>query len=308
MEAFLSQLRQMGINEISESGDYYGPSLALGSADVSLWELTNAYRALANGGRWSDAILTQNQAGMVNHKQILSREAAFIVSDILADREARSSTFGLENPLATKFWSAVKTGTSKDMRDNWCIGYSSEYTVGVWVGNYSGLAMWNVSGVSGAAPVWSETMDYLHRRKSGSGMDIPKNVATREVAASGNIGKRREEWFIRGTEPSADVQVVKQYNEKIVYPPSGTVIALDPDIPPDLQKVFFISQAEGKEIYWRLNDTAIGEAGKTVAWSPKKGKHNLTLMDKQGRVIDSVNLEVRGIEQADSDSGNQIQN
>ena len=137
-EAFLSKLRQMGIKEISESGDYYGPSLALGSADVSLWELTNGYRALANGGQWSDAILTPDMAKMVNNKRILSREAAFIVSDILADREARSSTFGLENSLATKFWSAVKTGTSKDMRDNWCLGYSSEYTVGVWVGNYSG--------------------------------------------------------------------------------------------------------------------------------------------------------------------------
>jgi penicillin-binding protein 1C len=298
-EALLSILRQMGIKEISESGDYYGPSLALGSADVSLWELTNAYRALANGGRWSDAILIPDQAGMLNHIQILSREAAFIVSDILADREARSGTFGLENPLATRFRSAVKTGTSKDMRDNWCIGFSSEYTVGVWVGNYSGQAMWNVSGVSGAAPVWSETMDYLHRRKSGSRVDIPENLARREVAASGNSGKRRKEWFIRGTEPLADVQAVKQYNEKIVYPPSGTVIALDPDIPPDLQKVFFIAQAKGKERYWRLNDTAIGEAGKTAAWSPRKGQYNLTLTDKQGRVIDSVNLEVRGPEQAD---------
>jgi penicillin-binding protein 1C len=298
-EAFLSKLRQMGIKEISESGDYYGPSLALGSADVSLWELTNAYRALANGGRWGDATLTPDQAGMANHQQILSREAAFIVSDILADREARSGTFGLENPLATQFWSAVKTGTSKDMRDNWCIGYSAEYTVGVWVGNYSGQSMWNVSGVSGAAPVWSETMNHLHRHKSGPKMDIPKHLVRREVAASGNIGKGHEEWFIRGTEPSADVQIVKQYNEKILYPPSGTVIALDPDIPQDLQKVFFIAQAVEKERYWRLNDAAVGEAGKTMAWSPKKGKHHLTLTDQQGRVIDSVNLEVRGPEQAD---------
>ena len=138
--------------------------------------MTNAYRALANGGMWNEATFLKDMTRAVRSKQILSQDAAFIISDILADREARSSTFGLENSLATKFWSAVKTGTSKDMRDNWCIGYSSQYTVGVWVGNYSGQSMWNVSGVSGAAPVWSEVMNYLHRHKSAHKMDIPKNV------------------------------------------------------------------------------------------------------------------------------------
>jgi len=185
------------------------------------------------------------------------------------------------------------------MRDNWCIGYSSKYTVGVWVGNYSGQSMWNVSGVSGAAPVWSEVMNYLHHHQSGHKMIVPKNVVKVEVASLGNSGKRQEEWFISGTEPVADVLSVKRYNERIVYPPSGTLIALDPDIPPDLQKVFFISRTEGNELRWRLNDTAIGETGKAVAWSPKRGKHILALTDSQGRIIDSVNFEVRGSGQTD---------
>ena len=89
-------------------------------------------------------------------QKVFSKEAAFLISDILSDREARSGTFGLENPLATRFWTAVKTGTSKDMRDNWCIGYSKKYTVGIWVGNFSGEPMWNVSGITGAAPIWVE--------------------------------------------------------------------------------------------------------------------------------------------------------
>jgi len=299
VESFLSKLRQMGIKDLTESGDFYGPALALGSADVSLWEMTNAYRALSNGGRWNEAIFLKDVTRAVRSKQILSRDAAFIISDILADREARSTTFGLENTLATKFWSAVKTGTSKDMRDNWCIGYSSKYTVGVWVGNYSGQSMWNVSGVSGAAPVWSEVMNYLHRHQSDHRVIVPKNVVKAQVPSSGNIGKRQEEWFIRGTEPVADVLVLKQYNERIVYPPSGTVIALDPDIPPDLQKVFFISKTKGKELRWLLNDRAIGEAGQTVAWSPQRGKYNLTLTDSHGKIIDSVNFEVRGTGQSD---------
>ena len=89
--------------------------------------------------------------------------AAFVVADILADRESRSATFGLENALATPFWTAVKTGTSKDMRDNWCVGFSRRYTVGVWVGNFSGEPMWSVSGTTGAAPIWRDVMVWLHR-------------------------------------------------------------------------------------------------------------------------------------------------
>lgn len=297
-EAFLNKLRTMGIKDISESGDYYGPSLALGSADISLWEITNAYRTLANGGKWSETYLSLDKPKNGKFKTIFSPEASFIVSDVLSDREARSSTFGLENSLATKFWSAVKTGTSKDMRDNWCVGYSSRYTVGVWVGNYSGASMWNVSGVSGAAPVWYEIMNYLNRQKAGDRIGVPKNAVRKEIISPLNIRGRQEEWFISGTEPSSEVQIVRQYNERIIYPPSGTIIALDPDIPQDLQKVFFISRAEDKELKWKLNETEIAETGKTVEWSPLAGKYRLELTDKQGNIIDSVRFEVRGSEQA----------
>jgi penicillin-binding protein 1C len=127
---------------LNESGDFYGPSLALGSVDVSLWELVNAYRTLANHGSWGGLRLTFEAGHPSTSKQIFSKEATFLVSDILSDREARSPTFGLENSLATRFWTGVKTGTSKDMRDNWCVGYSEKYTVGVWVGNFSGEPMW----------------------------------------------------------------------------------------------------------------------------------------------------------------------
>ena len=138
IEPFLNKLRQLGIKGLNESGDFYGPSLALGSADVSLWELTNAYRCLANEGQWSGLRLISEENGSVQKKRVFSKEATFLISDILSDREARSATFGLENPLSTRFWTAVKTGTSKDMRDNWCVGYSRKYTVGVWTGNFSG--------------------------------------------------------------------------------------------------------------------------------------------------------------------------
>jgi len=89
--------------------------------------------------------------------RVFGEGASHVIGDILSDRSARAATFGIDNPLATRVWSAAKTGTSKDMRDNWCIGYTSRYTVGVWVGNFSGAPMRDVSGVTGAAPVTPDT-------------------------------------------------------------------------------------------------------------------------------------------------------
>src|ERR1700719_3436461 len=150
VEAFTGQLRGLGFEGIVEQGDYYGAALALGSADVRLWDLVNAYRTLANGGRYS-ALRLIGGGAPGTARQIYSPATAFLVSDILADRASRATTFGLENSLATRFWSAVKTGTSKDMRDHWCVGYTDRFTVAVWVGNSSGAPMRDVTGITGAA-------------------------------------------------------------------------------------------------------------------------------------------------------------
>jgi penicillin-binding protein 1C len=294
IEPFLNKLRQLKIKGLNESGDFYGPSLALGSADVSLWELTNAYRSLANEGIWSELRLISQENPSARKSRIFSKEASFLVSDILSDREARSVTFGLENPLATRFWTAVKTGTSKDMRDNWCIGYSRKYTVGVWTGNFSGEPMWNVSGVTGAAPIWIEVMNFLHRNDAGIKEEILPRLVRREVEFPKGITASREEWFIPGTEPNFKNQKIGQFNHRIVYPPSGTVIALDPDIPAEYQKIFFVAQTSENDFRWILNGTPIETEGKTIPWIPKVGKYSLALADKEEKILDYIDFEVRG--------------
>ncbi len=296
IEPFLSKLRQLGIKGLHESGDFYGPSLALGSADVSLWELTNAYRCLANEGLWSELRLTPGEGGSAQKKRIFSREAAFLISDILSDREARGATFGLENPLSTRFWTAVKTGTSKDMRDNWCIGYSRKYTVGVWTGNFSGGPMWNVSGVTGAAPIWTEMMDFLHRDASRVKREAPPGLVRKRIEFSQGMAASREEWFIRGTEPNGQNQRTGQFNPRIIYPPSGTVMAMDPDIPLELQKLFFVCQVHGDGFQWVLNGSALEMTGKQIPWIPKAGKYHLAIADNDEKVLDYVYFEVRGSE------------
>ena len=122
LEPYWERLKRLRLDSLTEEADYYGYSLALGSADITLWELANAYRALSQEGRWSPLKLRPEEVPG-KPVPVLDPKAAAMISHILSDRDARRTTFGLENPLSTRFWTAVKTGTSKDMRDNWCLGY-----------------------------------------------------------------------------------------------------------------------------------------------------------------------------------------
>ena len=288
---FVQELREFGFGNLAEA-EHYGPSLALGSADITLWDLVNAYRTLANAGAWSRLrVRPTERSGM--RRQVLSRDAAFIVSSILSDREARSSTFSMESPLGTRFWTAVKTGTSKDMRDNWCVGYSERYTVGVWVGNSSGSPMWNVSGVSGAAPAWLEIMNYLHRGSTSRPPVAPSGVVQRSITYN-DYGPTttRQEWFIAGTEQDAVPTGKRVMRPKIVYPSADTVIAIDPDMPADIQRVMFEVNSEDTALQLVLDDAGIGP-GPHVSWQLASGHHQLALVDRNGTVIDRIQFEVR---------------
>jgi penicillin-binding protein 1C len=287
-ELFAGKLKELEIGGI-EGGEFYGPSIALGSVDVSLWELVNAYRTLANSGVWSQMTLTPGNKGGQSYR-VYSKEAVFLVSDILSDREARGITFGLENPLSTKFWTAVKTGTSKDMRDNWCVGYSDKFTVGVWVGNFNNEPMWNVSGVSGAAPVWIEIINYLHKNTKSLPPLPPSNVIAKEIIVVDNE-KKKKEWFIKGTEPEIALQAGTPA-PKILYPSSGTIIAFDPDIPVEYQKIFFESNLESEMAKWLLNGKHLGSSS-IMPWVPVRGTYELALVDKDNYVLDRITFEVR---------------
>ncbi len=293
VESFLAKLRELGIKGLMESGDFYGPSLALGTADVSLLDLVSAYMTLANGGVGRELRISRGPEASQKTTRVFSKEAAFLVSDILSDREARSFTFGLENPLATRTWSAVKTGTSKDMRDNWCVGYSSSFTVGVWFGNFSGQPMWDVSGITGAAQVWAEMMNRLEADEKGLVPEPPPGIVRQTVEA---LGTARKEWFIHGTEPSATLEIAGGTFHRIQYPAAGTIITLDPDIPGAQQRVLFSASKREKDHQWILNGKALGSAGAGVVWKPKRGKYLLGLADRGGKILDTVSFEVRGSE------------
>jgi penicillin-binding protein 1C len=297
-DAFHKQLTALGL-PLRETGDYYGYSLALGSAEVSLLQLSNAYRTLANGGRFSPTRIAPGaKAGC---HAMLDAGAAFIVGDILSDSNARARTFGTDSILATRFWTAVKTGTSKDMRDNWAMGYSQRYTVGVWVGNASGAPMWDVSGTSGAAPIWAAVMNYLHKAQASHAPKPPAGVVQQSV--SNATEAPRNEWFIRGTQqarfafntdagpsptkPGASAKT----SVRITAPTNGSIIALDPDIPPRSQRLGFTSSGSGGR--WLMDGKEFAK-GPNAQWLPWPGRHVVQLVSGSGKTLDEIRLEVRG--------------
>jgi penicillin-binding protein 1C len=292
-DAFTERLKMLGFDDVTEDGDFYGYSLALGSAEVSLWQLTNAYRTLANGGRWSP--LKLQRATRTAATPLLDPAAAYLIADVLADPLARSVTFGLENPLSSRHWAAVKTGTSKDMRDNWCIGFTDRYTIGVWVGNFDGSAMRDVSGVSGAAPVWLDMVNYLHRRQVSTAPRAPAGVVRMQVRYDQDVEPERMEAFLAGTETARiAAKAAAAIHAGIAYPGNGTIIALDPDIPESVQRVRFMVSPQVAGYRWHLDDEEIGVSDQPIFWVPRPGSHELSIVDQSGTAVDRVRFEVRG--------------
>jgi penicillin-binding protein 1C len=292
VEPLRDRLADLGYAGITESGEFYGFSLALGSAEVSLLEQVNAYRTLANGGLWSP-LRFRTEAAVPPARRVMSTAAAFLVADILSDGASRSVTFGLDSPLATRFWTAVKTGTSKDMRDNWCIGFSRRHTVGVWVGNFEGDAMREVSGVTGAAPAWAAIMAGLADGAPDSGPAAPVGLTRRAVRFEPPVEPGREEWFLAGTDTAVVQAGAGRERPRIESPPGGVIMALDPDIPSARQRLWFKAEGAGQADFW-LDGRGLGPASQPVPWLPLPGNHSLQLRRRSdGAVLDRISFQVR---------------
>ena len=293
-EPFYEKLRALGFTTLTRSADHYGYSLALGGAEVTLLALSNGYRTLANdGGHSTIAVLPGQPAS--SPTQVLDPGVAYVVSDILADAAARAATFGLASPLATRYPASVKTGTSTDMRDNWAVGYTGRYTVGVWVGNFSGEPMHDVSGISGAAPVWREIMDFLHEGEAPRRAPAPAGLVRRTVEYANGIEPAREEWFLAGTESAQIVAVDSAPGRpRIVSPMNGALLAVDPDIPPARQRVL-VRVAGSRPDTRLLIGPARHPAEEPFLWRPTPGRHVLRLVDGKGAELDRVTITVRGV-------------
>lgn len=221
LTSFVGVLSRFGLR-FSEPPDHYGLGLVLGGGEVSLFEVTNAYASLALSARSVSpfsVLEVRDATGRVleertpaKHVPLFSaeekaRQAASLVSNILADPLARARSFGEANLLDVGKRVAVKTGTTKDFRDNWAFGYTPSFVLGVWVGNANNAPMEGVSGITGAVPIWHDLMRFrLAREREVAWPDVEGIVSRTICLPSGKLAhedcpKTRRELFIQGTEP-----------------------------------------------------------------------------------------------------------
>ena len=294
---FVSRLKELGFT-VDHDADWYGPAIALGTLDVSLWELTHAYAVLAEQGiKKSPVFFSESDASYKADadKSILSSDATWLVSHVISTATNRELSFGFDSPLSTSFWSGAKTGTSKDMRDNWCLGFTDTYVVGVWVGNYSGEPMWNVSGTSGAAVAWADIMGELNQGVEQVSQEKPAPAGVVTVHSDHKTAAETF-YFLNGTEPNAlSVEAAPEasHSPHIDYPKDDMIIALDPDIPPSRERVAFEIAGYDSQLALRLDGLAVPCSRRTCMWRPQKGKHELTLADSSGKTVDSVRFLVK---------------
>jgi penicillin-binding protein 1C len=292
-DAFRDQLWDIGYKGLREDGQFYGFSLALGSAEVTLLEQAAAFRALALGGRWSPLLVTRSSP-MSDPRQVISQQASWLVSDILSDPNARATTFGMDSALKLPFWAAVKTGTSKAMRDNWCVGFSDRYTVAVWVGNLEGDSMKAVSGTSGAAPVWRDIMLSLHEGHPGQIPRRPEGIEQRYVTFEGNLEQPRREYFLRGTAQSVQQKApMEAQRPKISNPVNGSIFAIDPDIPIARQRIAVTVSGAVTGYRLLLDKHDIGLAVSRPQILTARGVHKIDLVDMSGKTTDRVQFTLR---------------
>ncbi|MDF1657977.1 MAG: penicillin-binding protein 1C [Verrucomicrobiales bacterium] len=223
---------RLGFSSLDDSVAEYGLGLTLGNAEVRLLEITNAYACLARLGKFKPyRLIQQGQASdstLLNsdRNQVFDPATSWLIADILSDTNARAEAFGLNSALNLPFHCAAKTGTSTDFRDNWTIGFTPEFTVGVWMGRFSNRPLKQVSGAMGAAPIFRRIMLELHQDRRPAWYDLPESAVRIEVdALTGRTPpshvrplKTRSEWFVRGKLPNLAARDDYSHDQKTFLP------------------------------------------------------------------------------------------
>jgi membrane peptidoglycan carboxypeptidase len=218
VEKVIETAEKLGITTIKGGANTYGLTVGLGSAEVKLFELSRAFSVFANSGKLAGysgiSKVVDNEKTVIYEKKMSTYEAidprvAYIMTSILSDNKARSTVFGSNSPLYFKDRTvAAKTGTTDDYNDSWTVGFSPQYTVGVWMGNNDRSKMARVSGVEGAAYIWHDVMADIHLGLPAESFTKPDGLSEVWVNPSTSAAVKKQsnpnilEYFLPGTEPS----------------------------------------------------------------------------------------------------------
>jgi membrane carboxypeptidase/penicillin-binding protein PbpC len=225
LDAMLEMTHRFGLTTLNDVGSY-GLALTLGSGEVRLVDLTNAFAAFGGSGMLAAPFAIErvrDASGRVVYThavapptRVLSAEHAYLVTDILSDPQARIPGFGGVTPFEVPFPAAVKTGTSTGFRDTWTIGYTPNIAIGVWVGNADGAPMLDLAGVEGAGPIWRDAMMTASLARPMSPFVRPPGIVdaavctptgllpgpdcvspTREIFVTGTVPTERESYYFK---------------------------------------------------------------------------------------------------------------
>lgn len=216
VDSLLSFLRSVGLTTLTDTPEHYGLALTLGDAEIRLLELVQAYGIFARAGR-TLPIRTLKNDPMGNGVDILDPRVAWLITDILSDDTARLAEFGESGPLSFDFPVAAKTGTTRNSRDNWTIGFTPERIVGVWVGNADNTPMKDTSGVTGAGPIFHDVLVAASTNNESAKFTQPQGL--RKISVCSLSGKLPtglcphtvDEWFIEGTEPKIKDDIFQSF-------------------------------------------------------------------------------------------------
>jgi 1A family penicillin-binding protein len=222
LPAMIDLARRMGITTFQDPSRY-GLSLTLGGGEVRLLELTSAYGVFATGGKRLSPVsilkVTDAKGNVLDHwpgprpQPVVDAQYAYLITSILSDNEARTPAFGPNSPLRLSRAAAVKTGTTDDFKDNWTIGYTSQLVTGVWVGNADNQPMRGTTGLTGAAPIWHDFMEFALKPLPVDPLAPPPGLARVPIARdSGRL------WVDGCPEPKIEEFVVQPPKEKCQAP------------------------------------------------------------------------------------------
>jgi len=178
-------LKQLGLSTLTRDADHYGLALTLGSVEVTLLDLTNAYAALARLGVYRPVRLLEAEP-VPEGQRVLSEGAAYLVADVLSDT-ARLGGKPLWRSARGQMRMAWKTGTSHGHRDAWTVAYTPRHAVGVWLGNFSGRPCRELVGVQAAAPVAARILDALESAAPPAWFPMPAGVGLRPLCAASGM-------------------------------------------------------------------------------------------------------------------------
>jgi penicillin-binding protein 1C len=281
-DVYLAKLTALGFGGLSEHPDFYGDGIALGSGAVTLYELVQAYAALANGGVLRPLVTRLDDPAPRTAKRVYSAEAASLVASILSDPDARALEFGRSGVLSFPVQTAVKTGTSSDFRDAWAVGFNFRYTVGVWMGNLDQRPADGLTGSTGPALLLRSVFAELTRNRETAPLYLSPRLVRREICAPRPAESpdgaclERAEWFIPGAEAASGAAQQAAEPIRLRRPTPGLMLAYDPRLPSDSQVFEFAlaGVAPGDEVLWTV-DGANEPGGATFRWPVTRGEHRV---------------------------------